>query len=242
MMPVPPPEREPDPGARDAWLVTFSDLLALMLTFFVLVFSMSQIRLDAWESLVEAMTDRLSPREEWREVRLVQEPQAEHAHRVGAVELGYLEAVLSEKLRADPLLGDAVLQRLDDRLVLSLPGDRMFRPASAELASDARHSVLLLAGALRFIGNQVEVEGHGVPRGDDGDEGALWRLTLARALAVADVIAAEGRLLNLRAAGLGAGRFYEISPRIEAHRRLRLGARVDLVVLRDAPMEGDGNG
>ena len=31
----------------NAWLVTFSDLLALMLTFFVLVFSMSEVRLDA---------------------------------------------------------------------------------------------------------------------------------------------------------------------------------------------------
>ena len=53
------------PTAGDRERLGDTDLLALMLAFFVLVFSMSQIRLDAWESLVEAMTDRLSPREEW---------------------------------------------------------------------------------------------------------------------------------------------------------------------------------
>lgn len=243
MMVEPHPPHEIDPAASDAWLVTFSDLLALMLTFFVLVFSMSQIRLDAWESMVEAMTDRLSPREEWREIRLVQEPQAEHVHRAGAVELGYLEAVLTEKLRADPLLGDAVLHRLDDRIILSLPGDQMFAPGRAELRPEARRAVVLLADALRFIANQVEIEGHSVPEGEGAaTETAAWGLSLARALEIADVVSSEGKVDHLRASGLGSARFYEISPRLDTRRRLRLGDRVDLVVLRDAPMEASGNG
>ena len=181
-----------DQTARDAWLVTFADLLALMLTFFVLLFSMSQVRLDAWESLVEAMTDRMSPRDEWREVRLVRENQVERVDRVGAVELGYLEAVLAERLRADVLLSDAVMQRLDDRLVLSLPGDLMFEPS--------------------------------------------------RAPPTRDVISSDGHVARLRAVGLGAARFYELSPKLDERRRLRLGARVDLVVLKEAPMELDGDG
>ena len=232
----------PDPAARDAWLATFSDLLALMLSFSVLLFSMSQIRLDVWESMVEGMTDRLNPREEWREVRLMRERQAEHVERVRAVDLGYLEAVLGEKLRADALLGDAILQRLDDRLVLSLPGDLMFRSGRAELRPEARDSVLLLADALRFIGNQVEVEGHSVPEGEAAtSEAAAWSLSLARALQIADAISGEGRIVNLTASGLGSARFYDISPRLNARRRLRLGARVDLVVLKDAPMEVAGD-
>ncbi len=230
-------------AARDAWLVTFADLLALMLTFFVLLFSMSQVRLDAWESLVEAMTDRMSPRDEWREVRLVRESQVERVDRVGAVELGYLEAVLAEKLRADVLLSDAVMQRLDDRLVLSLPGDLMFEPSRAALKPEARRAAMLLAEALRFVGNQVEIEGHAVPEGEglDGEAGA-WSLSLARAVEIADVISSDGHVAHLRAVGLGAARFYELSPKLDERRRLRLGARVDLVVLKEAPMELDGDG
>ena len=134
-------------------------------------------------------------------------------------------------------------QRLDDRLVLSLPGDLMFQPGQGELRPEARQAVVLLSDALRFIANQIEVEGHSVPEGEGASsETAAWSLSLARALQIADVITGDGRIVNIRAAGLGSARFYEISPRLDTRRRLRLGSRVDLVVLEDAPMETSGDG
>src|SRR3546814_7872199 len=42
-----------------AWLLTFTDLTALMLTFFVLLFSMSTIEKPNWQSLVNSLAPRL---------------------------------------------------------------------------------------------------------------------------------------------------------------------------------------
>ncbi len=52
-------EETPPPGAP-AWMATFSDLMNLLLCFFVLLFSMSTIQEDKWAALVAAMNNTFS--------------------------------------------------------------------------------------------------------------------------------------------------------------------------------------
>src|SRR3546814_1706569 len=42
-----------------AWLLIFTDLTALMLTFFVLLFSMSSIQESDWQNLVDSLSTKL---------------------------------------------------------------------------------------------------------------------------------------------------------------------------------------
>ena len=41
------------PQQSKAWLVTFTDMVSLVLTFFVLLFSMSSVKIDDWENMIE---------------------------------------------------------------------------------------------------------------------------------------------------------------------------------------------
>ena len=52
---------QPAKGASNAWLITFADLAALLLTFFVLLFSMSQVNIDDWGAVKEALGTSLNP-------------------------------------------------------------------------------------------------------------------------------------------------------------------------------------
>lgn len=52
-------EDTPAPGAP-AWMATFSDLMNLLLCFFVLLFSMSTIQEDKWAALVASMNNTFS--------------------------------------------------------------------------------------------------------------------------------------------------------------------------------------
>ena len=45
----------------NAWMVTFADLTALMLTFFVLLFSMSKVETSHWEAIVDSLKHELNP-------------------------------------------------------------------------------------------------------------------------------------------------------------------------------------
>ena len=51
----------PEPPRTSAmWLVTFTDLVALMLTFFVMLFSMTNVKVDRWDELTDALSRSLN--------------------------------------------------------------------------------------------------------------------------------------------------------------------------------------
>ena len=52
-------EDTPPPGSP-AWMATFSDLMNLLLCFFVMLFSMSTVQEDKWEALVSSMNSTFS--------------------------------------------------------------------------------------------------------------------------------------------------------------------------------------
>ena len=59
----------PVPGGQrssQAWLVTFTDLVALMLTFFVMLFAMSKIEHRQWQNLTDALAQDLDAVREGR--------------------------------------------------------------------------------------------------------------------------------------------------------------------------------
>ena len=51
-------------GLSSVWLVIFADLVALMLTFFVMLFSMSNVTAESWKKMVDALADALNPTSE----------------------------------------------------------------------------------------------------------------------------------------------------------------------------------
>ena len=60
-------EEEQAPGSP-AWMATFSDLMNLLLCFFVLLFSMSEIDVDKWQQVAMSFSENFSIfREEHRQ-------------------------------------------------------------------------------------------------------------------------------------------------------------------------------
>ena len=55
------------PKKSSVWLIIFADLVALLLTFFVMLFSMSNVTEESWKRMVEALTKELKP-VKWAEV------------------------------------------------------------------------------------------------------------------------------------------------------------------------------
>ena len=53
-------KQEEAPKGSPAWMTTFSDLMNLLLCFFVLLFSMSTVDADKWEEVVNSMTSSFS--------------------------------------------------------------------------------------------------------------------------------------------------------------------------------------
>lgn len=209
----------------------FTDLVALLLTFFVMLFSMSSVKIDRWTEMIDALTTTLNPaRTEETKV-----PTAKYnistEFRRAAINLNYLNAVIGEKIIADPFLSQGRLVPFEDRLIISFPGHLLFAPDRAELLAAAGEALFNLGGILRLVDNQVTINGY-VSTGSaaQNEYASEWELSLARAVVVANAFRRAGYDEDILTFGYGTVNPAELEGYSEAVRR-SLAQRVDIVLL-----------
>lgn len=225
------PARATRPGAG-IWLITFTDLAALMLALFVMLFSMSTMDEAKWRRVTAALSPDGDPRSEEGTA-----PAVSAARNIAAAEtapgrdLDYLAALLARQMAAEPRLAEAILRRGGDRIVISLPEGLLFAPDSATPHARSDAPLFTLAGLLRNLPNRIEVEGHTDPDPPNAARYASnWDLSLRRALAVRAALERAGYSRPVVARGYGASRFGALSPRLDPRRRYALARRVDIVI------------
>lgn len=172
-----PPEAPSTP-----WMLTFADLVSLMLTFFVLMFALSGVKAEPFRALAASLSYALdqplaAPAETPSAIRNVDRV----AIRPGD-ELPYLAGLLGNVVAQTPALKGATLRLYDDRLELVLPAQAMFGGEGPGVAVAAKPAIAALSQAVAGIGNRVTV----AVRAPD------WNLALARAGALANALRAAG--------------------------------------------------
>lgn len=218
-------------GDGPQWLITFADLAAVLVAFFVLMFSMSEVDTDRWNGAVDSLDRQFDVTSETERARPTAEVNISQLLATDGLELGYLRRVLAGHIAEQPSLKGAQLRESEDSLVLSLPGSLVFESGGSAIGEDGRKSVAILAGVLGRIENDIEVVGHADPRlVGDGQYDTNWELSLARAASVARALNAAGISRPIRVVGVGASRFGDIDAKLPEDVRLALARRVDLVV------------
>lgn len=228
------PQAPGGPRVSQAWMITFTDLVALLITFFVMLFAMSQVEERKWENLTRALSDNLDV---VREVTVALPPEdlgIEPVETVPGVDLDYLATLLRQSMESEAELAGGFVTRLSDRLIISLPADLLFAPGRAGLETTGERSAYALGGLLRHIDNRIEVAGHADPQGTRGRYPSNWELSLDRAIAVARMLRKAGYQGEATARGHGDSHFAQLSPALSAERRNSLARRVDVIVHQDA--------
>lgn len=213
------------------WLLTFTDLVALLLTFFVMLFSMSNVKIDRWKEMIDTLSQSLNPaRAEPAKV-----PSAQYnissVFRKRAINLDYLTAVLEQKIERSEVLKNSLIVSLEDRLIISLPGARLFTAESAAFNQNAGAALFDLGGVLRYIDNQIGVNGYS----EEANVGETvyksdWELSLARAVAVANELKRAGYGDQIVTFGFGNSHASKLRGLGEEQGRL-LSRRVDIVIM-----------
>ena len=228
-------DRSEDRGSR-IWLITFTDLVALMLTFFVMLFAMSSVKVSEWQNIIDSLSQTLRPSDEQPVPATTSTFNIGTIFRKQAINLDYLSSVLNETVKGQPLLSAGHVLRLEDRLIIVLPGDLLFEEGGATMTDSGRRSLFVLGGVLRNIGNQVGVNGHsgpGLPVGSDYSSN--WELSTARAAAVANALKQSGYTDDIIAYGYADSRSAQLSDLPEGVGGA-LARRIDIVI---RPTAGD---
>lgn len=189
---------------RTMWLISFTDLMSLLLAFFVLMYSMSEPEAQRWTGLAKAFTSARStaatPSDAAPEPKAAFNAATVEPH--SAINLDYLGALLRSQAASNAELAAVEVRREDDRVVIVLPGAAMFDDSGGAFTEQGRRLLFLLGAVVARTGNRIEVVGHA--EREDQTNGLSWERALTRAVAVAAALRETGYKRDLVARGVMA--------------------------------------
>lgn len=217
---------DPPPGVP-AWMATFSDLVTLLLTFFVMLMAMASFEdssdLDTvMESLRQALAERGFGEGLLTSVLGENLSDARRKNTVAKPK----DARPREALDADISPTTAKVAPPDD-VRLTLDGAAWFASGRHELAPGARTRLKELGVLLSDHDVGIRVEGH---TDREGAEEANWRLSALRALSVVEVFEQDAGIASERLEAQGFGAYHPVAVREADQARNR---RIEIVLIGD---------
>ena len=175
------------------WLITFADLSAVIVAFFVLLFAMAEVDSDKWDGTTTAFDRQFRISDATITPRPVERTNITQRLEAQALDLRYLEQVIGEQLRAYEALDDVRLVVDADRLALDFPGALVFNNGRVGVSVSGREALFVLGGLFAGVDNQVAVVGHADASQENGTPAEIdWELSLMRAARVARSLRSAG--------------------------------------------------
>ncbi|MEM6749885.1 MAG: flagellar motor protein MotB [Planctomycetota bacterium] len=180
------------PAGAPEWMVTYGDMVTLLLCFFVLIVSFSEIKKeDEFEAVVEEIQKAFGMRGGGGKTPTPEDPTLSLIPKIG-------QQLSQNKIENKANVPDPGqdgpenrVTRIRPGLLFAVGGQVLFEPASAQLSEQARFQLVGLADSAELRGTQniIEVHGHAgatelILRPDDGMYDDLDTLSYARAHAV----------------------------------------------------------
>ena len=246
---------------HERWLITYADMITLLMAFFIMLFTMSQLDLAKFKEFQQGFAGVpsheinlaadggkgvLDGGEQTQQQILAKAEQV--LNQQAKVELArdlernHLKHVEQEVRRRVGRAGLAakVGYRLEERglVVTIVSDDVLFDLGSADLKPKGRQVLEGLAGVLRGMPNHVAIEGHTDNIPVSGRYGSNWVLSTARATSVLSFLLDNHRLPASRLSAAGYADQRPIKPNSSASNRA-VNRRVEIVILASAaPKEG----
>lgn len=209
-------------------MATYSDMVTLLLTFFVLMMSMANFEdINKVQSVIDSLREAFgvggmfdNTTHTWTEKGYTESKREEQAIQPVIAKLREAMAKhLSDDVIRMSQTPSEVRIRLDDRIFFA-PGSTELHPAAYALVGD-------LARVLAGEQVQVRVEGH---TDASGDEARNWALSAQRSLAVVMALRVTGPIPGDRLEAVGLGSFRvasDFGETDEWNRRVELVLRAD---------------
>lgn len=230
-------------ASHERWLITYSDLITLLLIFFVVMYSLSSINARKFKavamSLARAMggersvlTDTgpsLAPGMSAPSPEQEEQLAKELAENAGLEEI---KRELERFIAENGLTGKVSVSLEERGVVLSFQEVALFPLGSADLTPEARETVRKLGPILNKVPNYLRVEGHT----DDLPINTArfpsnWELSVARAASVVQEMIGPLGIAPHRLSATGYGEYRPRVPNDSVENRQK-NRRVDIVILR----------
>jgi chemotaxis protein MotB len=222
-------------SGHDRWLISYADLVTLLLALFTTLYAASTIdaqKLGPLSSSIREAFDTPAAAAVPGAAPAVVAPVTVVA---GAPPREDLQLRLARDL-AEAIKLDRVRMHRDARgLILSLPEEAAFAVASSDVSGEARQMVDRIAAAVAPTPNSIRIEGHtdDVPIRTSRFQ-SNWELSTARASAVVEYLVTTSGVAPARLSAAGYAEFHPRVPNDTPENRAA-NRRIDIVILDGDP-------
>ncbi|NMB01316.1 MAG: OmpA family protein [Firmicutes bacterium] len=222
------PHRES--GNSASWLTTYSDMVTLLLAFFVLLFAFSSVDEGKFSSIINAFQNYLGVFNEGQSLLEDPGPFSFDFSEVGQQQLESLYHELSELIQIEGIKG-VELELQERGLIVRFAEQVFFDLGEAELKPEALATLRRIAETLKNVPNPLRVEGHT----DDwpirtSRFPSNWELSVHRATNVIRYLVEEQGFDPNQLSAAGYSEYRPIRPNDTAANRA-MNRRVDIVIL-----------
>ena len=182
------------PAGAPEWVMTYGDLMSLLLTFFILLVAISEIKQDdRYQQIVESVHEAFGMNGGGGVM-----PMDEVPNDLSIIEKIEMLAAKNSQSRNPSHAEDPGADGREQKVVtiregkkIQVGGRIIFEPDSAVLSDRAKGQLEQIADLLRGENNKIEVRGH-VAAGEMGDDtDAMWDLSMQRAKAAMFYLTSE---------------------------------------------------
>lgn len=175
------PMIRPTPPHEARWAISFCDLLSLLLTFFILIFSMTTTPKHSWDTIRASFSDRLNPAHFIRLGDKIESFTSDDPQMGTDVLVPYVFMTLQEKIRQAHLPSILNVTATDDILVITIADP--VPEHGTDLSASSNNLLEFLAETLSPLRMPIEVSIHGQKH---------WQASLDHGLQIAEMLQAEG--------------------------------------------------
>lgn len=231
-------KRHEQEGNNERWLITYSDLITLLLVFFIILYAFSKVDNKKYENLASGFnsvfgsgTGILTGGNSINIVGGTASQNSSGEEKSEEDMLSDLKQQVDGYLTSNSL-NESVSTDIDDRgLVISMSNSILFDSGTATIKSDNNLNLKTMGKLLNSMPNYIRIEGHtdNLPINNTKFK-SNWELSVIRATNVAEILIDETGISPERISVLGYGEFRPIGDNSTAEGRAK-NRRVDIIIM-----------
>lgn len=249
-------QKKPKSSGAPAWMSTYSDLMSLLLTFFVLLFSMSAVSEEQFKAVAESLRvalagssndsileengstitdlntadmediDQANP-----EDLTVEDIESAESSNVIPQEVQELYETANKYMAENGIESDLTISRDTEGVYIDIQESILFTSGNADITASGEETLSKLSGLFDLFDNKIVVEGYtdNVPI-NNSKFPSNWELSTGRAVSVLRYLSEERGISPSRLAAKGYGEHSPLVPN-DSDANRALNRRVNVIIM-----------
>ena len=232
-------------SSEGGWITTFADLMSLLLTFFILLYSMSSVSLEKFQEASNSIQSAFSGGDSVIEGSTVASTETEPSEDTTATpsedavdpELIKMYDEVVEFLETKDMTAQASVKYDQDGIYVNIQESILFGSGSAIIADSGKNALNNLGELIQQFENDVVIEGYtdNVPM-NNANFSSNWELSTSRALSVLRYLSEERSVTPTRLSAKGYGEYHPSVPNNSDENRAK-NRKVNIVLVYDQQEE-----